>query len=127
MPVYEIYGKAFKEKGTPYLVHIDGKMKPLKDHINRSCFDIIESMSYKSIGGDYSLTEAYSDFPDKVIIPNYPTNVCYLEDKEIFDFTISLVEEAGDHPFLISFSEDIPSSQWQRLIPIVCKAVNSVG
>jgi len=126
MPVYEVFGKAIKEAGKPYLVHIDGKMKPLKDLINQSSFDIIESLSYKTIGGDYALTEAYNDFPKKVIIPNYPTNACYMEDKKIFDYTVNLIEEASSHPFLISFSEDIPPSQWQRLIPIVCKAVGSI-
>lgn len=124
MPIYEEYSKYIKTTKTPYMIHIDGKMKPLTDLINDSSFDIIESLSYPDIGGDYSLAEAHKAFPEKVVIPNFPTNVCYLDDEDVKKYTKNLVEQAAEKPFLISFSEDIPLNHWKRLIRLVCEAVS---
>ena len=128
MPLYEKYKSRLSDTGIPYMVHMDGRIRGLADLIEKSSFDIIESISYPCIGGDCTLTEARELLPSKVVIPNFPTNICYNTEDEIRDYTIALIEEAGkETPFVISLSEDIPPSQWKMLLPIVCKAVSEHG
>lgn len=125
LPFYKKHSKQIKETGKPYFIHMDGKINALKDLINDAGFDGIESMSFPEIGGDLTLSQARKIFPGKVILPNFPSNICNSDDSEIETFMDRLLEEAGkDVPFMLQISEDVPEDQWKRVFPIICRKAN---
>lgn len=128
LPFYQKHSKQVKQSGKQYIVHMDGKIKALRDLINKSGFDGIESLSFPEIGGDHTLTEAREAFPGMVILPNFPANMCVKADKEIEEFLIRLVEEAGTKtPLMLQVSEDIPEEDWKRVLPIISRIINENG
>jgi uroporphyrinogen-III decarboxylase len=125
LPFYQKHGKQVKQAGKPYVVHIDGRIKALKDLVNAAPFDIIESLSFPEIGGDLTLTQAREAFPDKVIIPNFPSNWCLKSDDEIEGLLENLLLEAGtQEPCMLQVSEDIPVDEWARVLPVLCKVMH---
>jgi hypothetical protein len=97
---------------------MDGRTKPLKDLIAQSFIDGIESFTLPELGGGLSLAEARSVWPGKVIIPNFPASLCLLDDMAIRSFLARLLAEAGkEEPFMLQVSEDIPTSEWKRVLP----------
>lgn len=127
LPFYTKHSAQVKQTGKPYIVHMDGKIKALTDLINQSGFDAIESLSFPEIGGDFTLTEARKAFPDKVIIPNFPSNWCTRNSAELEQSLRELYSEAGtEKPFMLQISEDIPVDQWQRVIPLFARTVDKL-
>ena len=125
MPFYEKLSKKLKGTGKPYLVHLDGRLKSLIELITDCSFNCIESFSYPEIGNDITLSEARKTWPDKVIIPNFPSSLCQKTDREIIAFMVEKIHEAGTKkPFMIQISEDIPHGQWRRILPLLCKFMN---
>ena len=128
MPFYERYGKRLEDLGKPYLVHMDGRLAPLKDLIARCPFDAVESMSFPDVGGDLSFSEARSAWPDKVILPNFPAPLCYKDDPEIEAYLDRLLAEVGTRTaFMLQVSEDIPATEWQRVLHILCRFMRDRG
>lgn len=125
LPYYRKHGRQAREAGKPYIVHMDGKVKALKHLINQADFDAIESLSFPEIGGDMTLPEARDAFPSKVILPNFPANLCSKSDTEIEAFLDALLTEAGtETPFMLQISEDLPEGEWHRVLPIICRVMN---
>jgi uroporphyrinogen-III decarboxylase len=126
VPYYEKHGTECRQAGKPYLVHMDGRVKALRDLIVRCPIDAIESLSMPEIGGDLSFGEARAAWPDKLVLPNFPACRCCHAKREIEEFLDGLLNEAGSGlPFMLQFSEDIPPSEWKRVIPIVCAYMQS--
>ena len=127
LPFYKKHAKQVKQARKPYIIHMDGRIKALKELINQAGFSGIESLSFPDIGGDYTLTEARNDFHDMVIIPNFPSNLCIRKDEEIIDFITNLKAEAGDEiPFMLQVSEDLDDSQWMRVLPMLTRIFQSM-
>lgn len=125
LPFYQKHAKQTQAAGKPYIVHMDGRVKALKDLINEANFNGIESLSFPEIGGDLTLTEARAAFPGKVIIPNFPANLCSQTAPEIAAYLENLLLEAGDGvPFMLQVSEDIPVDQWQRVLSVLCQVIH---
>lgn len=128
VPFYERRGRLCREAGKPYLVHMDGRVKALKELIVQCPIDAIESFSFPEIGGDMTLTEARNAWPDKLVLPNFPASRAYDSREKIEEFLDGLVHEAaGGMPFALQFSEDIPHSEWARVLPIVCAYIHSIS
>jgi uroporphyrinogen-III decarboxylase len=124
MPVYEKRGKRLREAGIPYVVHMDGRLNSLKSLIAGSAFDAVESFSLPMLGNDMTLAEAWESWPDKVVLPNFPSPLCLESDQKIKTFLEELFAQIGDaRPFMWQVSEDIPPTEWQRVLPILCRAV----
>lgn len=120
LPFYKKHSSQVKQAGKPYIIHMDGKIFALKDFINQAGFDGIESMSFPQIGGDLTYTQARDLFPGKVILPNFPSNLCKSGEEEITVFIDKLLQEVESGvPFMLQISEDIPEEQWQRVFPII--------
>ena len=120
-PFYDKHGLKFRQAGKRYVIHMDGKLKGLKDFIAKSRFDVVESMSLPMIGGDMIVSEARTAWPDKVIIPNFPSSLCNENNETIKAFLDELLEDVGTkEPFMLQISEDIPADEWKRVLPIVC-------
>ncbi|MGI6706677.1 MAG: uroporphyrinogen decarboxylase family protein [Clostridia bacterium] len=124
LPFYQKHGKEVRAADKPYLIHMDGRIKALKELIQQAELDGIESMSLPQINGDMTLTEARVAFPDKVIIPNFPANLCDKPKEEIEGFLEELFLEASStRPFMLQVSEDIPVDQWERVLMILARYV----
>jgi hypothetical protein len=107
---------------------MDGRLKALRDLIERAPIDGVESLSLPETAGDMSLAEAKAAWPDKVVLPNFPASLCLLETAEIEAFLARLVNEArGGAPTMLQFSEDIPCSEWARVVPAVCRYLGCAG
>jgi len=121
-PLYREFSKIAKQAGKPYLIHMDGCLKPLQSSINTAGFDVIESMSYPQIGGDMTLAEAVEAFPGKVVAPNFPANLCYKSDDDIREFIDGKIEETrGKIPFMFAVSEDLPEAHFSRVLQLLCQ------
>ena len=124
MPIYEKRHRRLREAGIPYLVHMDGRLNPLKSLIAECAFDAVESFSLPMLGNDMTLAEAWRSWPDKVVLPNFPSPICLESDRNIETFLNELFGQVEkDRPFMMQVSEDIPASEWQRVLPILCRAV----
>jgi len=124
MGYYEKLGQVSKQAGKPYVVHLDGRLKSLGELIKDCPFDCIESFSYPEVGNDLSFSEARALWPDKVIIPNFPSSLCSESDDKIKSYLKEKMAEAGfDKPYMMQISEDIPHGQWQRVIPLLIECV----
>jgi hypothetical protein len=122
LPFYEKYGAALHAAGKRYVVHMDGRLKPLGDLIARSPIDVVESFSLPMMGGDLTLSEARAAWPEKAVLPNFPAALCHRTDEEIEAFLGRWLAEAGaEVPWMLQFSEDIPPGQWRRVVPLVCR------
>ena len=125
LPFYQKHSRQVKQAGKQYMVHMDGRVKALSELINQSGFDGIESLSFPQIGGDCTLTEARTAFPGMIILPNFPANMCIRSDKEIEEFMIELLEEAGTKtPYMLQISEDLPDNEYKRVLPILSRIMN---
>ena len=128
MPFYKMRGPRLKNLGKPYLVHMDGVLRPIAAMIERAVFDGVESLSFPEVGGDYTLADAQKTWPEKVILPNFPSSLCYNTDEQIKAYLTSLWNSADKtKPFMLQLSEDVPSSEWQRVLPTLCRSAQRHG
>ena len=81
LPFYKKNGLKCKKAGKVYAVHIDGKTKSLYEQIQEAPIDVIESFSLPVMGGDLTIEEALTFWPDKVLCPNFPSSLC-LNDRK---------------------------------------------
>ena len=122
LPVYKKRAKALGALGKPYLIHMDGKLKALSGLIRDAAFPVIESLTLPRMGGDMTYTEA-RDALNKIVVPNFPSNLCVEDDAAVERFVRELKEEAAGTPFLLQVSEDIPPGEWRRVLPVILRAV----
>lgn len=122
VPYYARHGQQLRDAGKRYVIHLDGRLRPLRQHLARATFDVVESFSVPEAGGDMTMAEALAAWPGKVVLPNFPSPLCPRPDAEIEAFLERLLEEAGTSvPWMLQVSEDIPPGQWQRLLPTLCR------
>lgn len=121
-PYYQKHGARLHQSGKVYLVHMDGRLRAIKDLVARSPVDAIESFSFPEIGGDLSFSEALAAWPDKAILPNFPSSLANESEEAITAFLDRTFKDAGVRKtFMLQVSEDIPPGTWQRVLPILCE------
>ncbi len=124
LPFYQKHSAETKSMNKPYVVHMDGKVGVLKDEINESGFDVLESVSIPDIGGDLEIAEAQKVFEKLVVLPNFPSNWATKESdmliKNVREFLASFDPRK---PIMLQISEDIPMSEWQRVYPLIAQSV----
>ncbi len=126
VPYYQKHGTRLHEKGKIYVVHMDGRLWAIRDLIEHIPIDCIESFSSSEIGGDLSLSDARAAWPGKVILPNFPSTLATQDEGIVIAFVSALRNEAGPRtPFVLQISEDLPPGSWQRILPILCKSLQS--
>jgi hypothetical protein len=124
LPFYRQRAKDARAAGKPFLVHMDGRIKALAPLIRESGIDVVESLSLPDIGGDMTLTEARAAVPETVLVPNFPANWCTRSEAEIENSLATLLDEAGRAvPFMLQVSEDLPLTEWQRVVPLLMRTV----
>jgi hypothetical protein len=126
LPFYNKLAKKLEGTGKPYVVHFDGRLKPLREMIAKSPFNCIDSFSYPEIGNDITFAEGRQAWPDKVILPNFPSSLCVESKETICAYLEAKLAEAGKNKaYMLQISEDIPHEQWQRVIPIIVDFMNA--
>lgn len=122
MPYYSKHATRLHERSKVFLVHMDGRLRAIKEMIAQCPIDGIESFSLPEIGGDLTLTEARAAWPDKLVLPNFPSPLATQDEPAITAFLEGLLGNLGcDTPFMLQVSEDIPPGTWQHLLPIICR------
>ncbi len=120
MPYYKIAGEKCSASDKPYVVHLDGRLKSLKDKLNECPFSCIESYSYPIMGGDISLTDLRSNCPGKVVLPNFPSSLSDSGKESIRSFLDEILDEAGcNQPFMLQISEDLPAAYLQEVARVL--------
>jgi len=120
LPFYEDRGRRCRQAGKPYLVHMDGRLRPLAALIAACPLDAVESFSLPQMGGDLSLDQAKSCWPGKAILPNFPASLCYQTDEFVLEWMRQFAADAAGSPVGLQISEDIPAQEWQRILRILC-------
>jgi hypothetical protein len=126
LPFYEKHGKQCREAGKPYLVHIDGRTRGIKEEIARSHFDVVESFSFSEMGGDVDVKEATIIWKDKVLCPNFPASLYNNSEESIMNYLDLKKNEFGDKPFMIQISEDIPIESYNHILQVLLNDLLSV-
>jgi len=117
LPFYRQRGMDCSRAGKPYLVHMDGRLGPLKALIAQCPFDAVESFSLPEVGGDLSLSRP-AGLAGQGHTPELPSPLCYENEQKIEMWLSQLLTEAGhERPFMLQVSEDIPIAEWQRVLP----------
>lgn len=124
IPAYQRYFPFLQAEGISCMVHLDGKLKALKELIQKSPIDVIESLTLPEQGGDVTLKEARTVWQNKIIAFNIPANLVYRDDEAIEDFFEQLLEECRSGGFVLELSEDLPRSQLRRIISILLKKMS---
>lgn len=127
LPYYNNIGEKIHQAGKYLVVHIDGKTSGLKDLINDSSVDVIESFSDPMIGGDLDLKEAVASWKGKSINPNFPPCLHNASENEIVEFLEKMKSDFGDESYLLQISEDIPLDSYERILPIINRVIGDSG
>jgi len=125
LPYYEKRAREVHERGKAYVIHMDGRLRAIKDMIAAAPIDAVESFSFPEIGGDTTFSEAVCAWPGKVILPNFPSSLATQEETAIASFVDRLLDEAGSRPLMLQVSEDIPPGSWRRALPILCQRLKA--
>jgi hypothetical protein len=122
LPYYTKHAKRLHERDKVFLVHMDGRLRAVKDMIARCPIDGIESFSLPVIGGNLTIAQAKAAWPGKVVLPNFPSSLATQDDRAITAFLKELLGSFDSNtPFMLQVSEDIPPETWQSLLPLICK------
>jgi hypothetical protein len=122
LPYYKKHSARLHECNKVFLVHMDGRLRAIKEMIARCPIDGIESFSLPQIGGNLTIAQAKAAWPGKLVLPNFPSALATQDDREITSFLDELLLSFGaSTPFMLQVSEDIPPGTWQHLLPLLCK------
>jgi len=83
LPFYNKQGRLLHKHNKAYVVHMDGRLKSLKDLIKQADIDVVESFSLPETGGDLPLEEAISVWGDKSIAANLPASLCLKDEQAV--------------------------------------------
>lgn len=107
LPIYKLYGDAFRGSDHVFAVHIDGLMGHLREQIKESAIDVVDSFSPPP-SGDLSLSEAREAWPDKTIWLNLPTHLAFVEGDALRSAYEELIDECGGKRIGFTHVEDLP-------------------
>ena len=123
MPCYERHTRSIAGTGKKLAVHLDGRMRSLKQPISEAKFDIVEALTPAPMG-DVSVAEAREAWPDKALWLNF-TSSMHLEATEVIEaHTRQLIEQAGTRRgFAIGITEDIPMQHCVRSLRAISRVI----
>jgi hypothetical protein len=94
MPVYEEQGRILHAQGKLMAVHIDGRVKVLRELVARTPIDIVEALHPPPMG-DLSLADALQAWPDKAIWVGFPGDIYLLGPQATREYALDLLRQAG--------------------------------
>ncbi len=128
LPFYQENATRFHERGKAYVVHMDGRLAPLKEMIAESGIDAVESFSLPDMGGDMSLHEAQKTWPGQAVLPNLPSAWCERGNTWITERLKGMLSERNPgRALMVQISEDIPTEHWQRACMLLARVAAELG
>jgi uroporphyrinogen-III decarboxylase len=123
MPEYGKLMKRLAGTGKKLAVHMDGRLKSLKEDIAAAEFDIVEAMTPSPMG-DVSVREAREAWPHKALWINF-TSSMHIERAEVIEkHTRQLLEEAKTkRGFAISVTEDAPVEALEKSLAVISRVL----
>jgi len=120
LPFYNKQAELLHQKNKIYGVHMDGKLKCLRDLIKEAKNDLIDSFTLPEQGGDFPLEEARNIWEDKVIAINFPASISLKGRDEAKKFMLKLFKRIFPAKnFMVQISEDLPHMFWKDIILIL--------
>jgi len=124
MPEYRRLKERLAGSGKKLAVHMDGRLKSLKQEIAAAEFDILEAMTPSPMG-DVSVREAREAWPDKALWINFTSSVHIEPPAAIEAHTRQLLLEAGGkRGFAISVTEDAPVAALEKSLQVISSVLN---
>ena len=122
-PYYAEMAALLHPKGKRLVCHMDGMIRRLRDSVADTGIDVIEAFTPPP-DGDLPLDEARGAWGGKAIWINFPSSVHLADPERIRQVTLDLVEQASPTTgFLISVTENIPSSVGTRSLEAIADAL----
>jgi hypothetical protein len=120
-PYYERAAGILRPMGKLYGVHMDGRLRSLKDLIGSTAMDFVEGFTPPPLG-DLGLEEARAAWPDKAIWVNIPGNFFLGDDRAVIRALRGLLRQgAAAGGFLLTLTEEFPDPE--RSLRLVAEAV----
>ncbi|TET08835.1 hypothetical protein E3J84_05825, partial [Candidatus Aerophobetes bacterium] len=128
LPFYNKQGQLLHQQNKSYVVHMDGKLKSLKELIKKTDIDVVESFTFPEGGGDLSFEEARAAWENKSIIANLPAFLCFKEEKIVKEYIYNLINRASSKKnFMLEISEDLPHETQGRTLSWVAEVMKEKG
>lgn len=118
VPFYNQVAALMHAKNKVLAVHLDGALKVLKELIACTDIDVIESFSLLEVGGDMTIEDAFTAWPNKAVLANIPSHLCMLEKKEIWRYMENFFSRLPSKNFMFQLSENFPLPELRRVLPI---------
>jgi hypothetical protein len=121
VPYYERAAGILRSKDKLYGVHLDGRLRSLKELIGSTAIDFVEGFTPPPLG-NLGLEEARAAWPGKAIWVNIPGNLFLGDDHEVIRALRELLRQgmaAGG--FLLTLTEEFPDPE--RSLRLVAEAV----
>jgi uroporphyrinogen-III decarboxylase len=114
LPYYNKYTAILHQGGKRVISHMDGRLKALKELVERTQLDGIEAFTPPPMG-NLPVSEAKEAWRGKALWLNFP-QVIFLEPRErIRAFTLKLMEEMGDGSgYIVGMTEDIHPDHYRK-------------
>lgn len=126
LPFYNKVAKLLHDKDKFLAVHMDGKLRALKDLIKQTDIDVIESFTLPETGGDLPIEEASAVWEDKSIMANIPAFLCYQSEEEVRDYLRTLLTKVSPRKnFMLELSENLPHPFWKKTLPLVAEIMQN--
>jgi len=120
LPFYNKQAQLLHQKNKTYGVHMDGKLKCLKNLIKDTKIDLIDSFTLPEQGGDISIEEAKTIWQDKAIAINFPASIMLEGKEKAKKFLYELLKKISPSTnFMLHISEDLPHTVWKDAILIL--------
>ncbi len=127
MPCYERHMASIRDTGKRLAVHMDGRLRSLREPIAEAALDIVEAFTPTPVG-DVSVAEARSWWPQKALWLNFPSSTHVAPDDEIKAQTRLLIEQAETkRGFAIGVTEDVPLAHVHRSLGAIASAIDAMG
>jgi hypothetical protein len=94
MPEYEKQAKVLHAHGKLVAVHMDGRVRCLRDLIAKTPIDIVEALHPPPMG-DLPLAEALAAWPEKTVWVGFPGAISELGAQAVREYAVELLGEAG--------------------------------
>ena len=124
-PYYDRAGALLRPAGKLYGVHLDGRLKALKEAIGSCPLDFVEGFTPPPLG-DLELEQARAAWPDKALWVNVPGTVFLREEGGAIRELRELIERGmAAGRFLLTLTEEFPEPE--RSLRLLAEAVAGYG
>jgi uroporphyrinogen-III decarboxylase len=127
VPCYERHAHSIAGTGQRLAVHLDGRLRVLREAIAAAPFDIVEAFTPAPVG-DVTVAEARAAWPDKALWLNFTSSMHLQPEEAIAAHTRQLIEEAGSkRGFALGVTEDIPAQHCARSLRAIAHTIREMG